>query len=115
MSATLQVHPIDDQTLSVTLAGRLDVLGVDAVETKFTAAIVPSGRSAVIDMAGVEFVASLGIRMFVSVGRSLARDGRAMALHSCSDAVAEVLEMAALDQLMVVAPDAASARAALKG
>lgn len=111
----LEIEPLDDTTLAVRFQGRLDVLGVDAVETRFTAGVVPSGKSAIVDLSGVDFIASLGIRMLVAVGRTLARDGRKMALHSGSEQVAEVLEMAALDQLMVVADDADSARAALKG
>lgn len=113
MTTTLDIHPLDDMTLSARLEGRLDVLGVDAVETRFTAAIVPSGKNALVDLSGVDFVASLGIRMFVAVGRAMARDGRRLALHSADGNVAEVLEMAALDKLMIVAPDAEAAKAAL--
>lgn len=113
MTTTLDIEILDDETLEARLTGRLDVVGVDAVETRFTAALVPSGKNALVDLSGVDFAASLGIRMFVAVGRSLARDGRKLALHSASDTVAEVLEMAALDQLMIVAPDVESARVAL--
>lgn len=113
MTATLSVEPLDGAILSAQLSGRLDVVGVDAVETQFTAAIVPSGKSVLVDLSEVAFVASLGIRMFVAVGRALARDGRRIALHSANGPVAEVLEMAALDKLMIVAPDRDAARAAL--
>lgn len=113
MTTTLDIQPLDDTTLSARLSGRLDVLGVDAVETRFTAAIVPSGKHALVDLSDVAFVASLGIRMFVAVGRAMARDGRKLALHSANENVAEVLEMAALDKLMIVAADADAAQAAL--
>lgn len=102
-----------DAQVNVALRGRLDVLGVDTVETKLTAAVVPSGKHAVIDMSGVTFVASLGIRMFVSLGRALARDGRKLVLHSCQEDVAEVFEMAALDQLITIAASPDDAQAAL--
>lgn len=113
MTTTLDIQPFDETTLTAKLTGRLDVLGVDAVETRFTAAIVPSGKDALVDLSEVEFVASLGIRMFVAVGRTMARDGRRLALHSANENVAEVLEMAALDKLMIIAPDATAAQAAL--
>ena len=112
-TSSMNITPLDDTTLAVALEGRLDVPGVDGVETWFTAALVPSGKNAIVDMSGVEFVASLGIRMFVSVARALARDGRKIALYGCNAQVAEIMEMADLDKLMSVTADADAARAAL--
>ena len=86
----------------VKLDGRLDVVGVDEVETPFSAALEQGARDAAVDMSGVVFVASLGIRMFVAAARSMQAAGHRMVLHSCQGPVAEVFEMAALDRLITV-------------
>ena len=44
----------------VKLRGRLDTHGVDQIETKFTASIVPSGRNALIDLSELAFISSMG-------------------------------------------------------
>ena len=41
-----------------------------SIENCFVAATVPGGQSAIVDLSRVEFVASMGIRMFVSVART---------------------------------------------
>ena len=51
----------------VVLVGRLDTAGVDLVETKFGAAIVPNGKNTIVDLTQVTFLASMGIRMVISV------------------------------------------------
>ena len=93
---------LDSGVRRIALTGRLDVGGVDAVETRFTASTVQAGRPVEVDMSGVEFIASLGIRMFVSVGRALSRNGRKLVLLDCQPQVAEVLEMSALDDILTM-------------
>ncbi len=59
----------------VVLVGRLDTAGVDVVETRFGAAIVPNGKDTIVDLSGVTFLASMGIRMLISTTRALSRKG----------------------------------------
>lgn len=97
----------------VAFDGRLDVAGVDAVEARFAEAAAGAPGGIVVDMREVSFVASLGLRMFVAVARKLIGDGRAMVLYGCQPAVAEVFEMAALDDLFRVVPTEESALATI--
>lgn len=103
----------EDGVLGVALSGRLDVNGVDMVESRFTSAATEAPGGVLVDMSETEFVASLGLRMFVAVARTLHGSQRRMVLYACQPQVAEVLEMAALDALFPVVPSEASARAAL--
>lgn len=97
----------------IALDGRLDVSGVDAVEPSFTEAARGGTGAVAVDMSQVSFVASLGLRMFVAVGRALRADGRPFVLHSCQPPVAEVFEIAALDDLIQIAPNEGAAHARL--
>jgi len=64
-----------DGVRKVVLAGRLDTAGVDRVETRFGAAIVPAGKNTVVDLTQVTFLASMGIRMLIATTRALSRKG----------------------------------------
>jgi anti-sigma B factor antagonist len=98
----MQVSELGDATL-VALKGRLDTAGVSAIEVRFVAAIVPKGRNAVVDLDGVEFLASLGIRMLISTARALAGKGAKMALAGGSEAVVEVIESTSLMEIIPLA------------
>lgn len=85
------------------LTGRLDTAGATKIETQFTAHAVPPGRPAVVDLSGVSFIASLGVRLLFSAARALARANAKMAVFGAQGAVADVLKTVALDQLIPMA------------
>ena len=109
----MAVTPLDEDTIRVAFSGRLDVTGVDQTETSFSAHAVPAGKNVVVDMSDVSFIASLGIRMFIGVARPLLRKGAKMVLFGCQPAVRDVLETAALDELIAIVDDEPAATAAL--
>lgn len=97
----MRASEFGDATL-VALSGRLDTAGVSAVETRFTASIVPKGKPTVVDMSEVEFMASLGIRLLLSTARALAGKGAKIALYGASPQVLEVIEMTSLQEIIPV-------------
>lgn len=104
----------DEGVVKVGLVGRLDTPGVDAIETRFTAAVCPRGARTVVDLSGVEFIGSLGLRMFITIARTLSRKNGKLILYAPQPFVAQVLETASLGDIIPVRPDAASAVAAAK-
>jgi anti-anti-sigma factor len=98
----LDVVALDGNVTCVRLAGRLDSPGVDRLETRFTAAIAGGGRNGIVDLSQVSFVASMGIRMFITAARALNAKGAKMVLFGASELVQEVLDNVALDQIIPV-------------
>ncbi len=98
----LDIEELDGGISCVRLAGRLDAPGADAIGTRFTAAVVARGQDAVIDMRGVSFIASMGLRLLISNARSLDLKGRRMVLFGATEMVQGVLDDAALDQIMPI-------------
>jgi anti-anti-sigma factor len=94
------------------LSGRLDAAGVDRIETRFTAAVVPSGRHALVDLSEVSFCASMGIRMLLATARALRGRNARMVLFGAQPLVKESLQHAGIDSLIPLA-DSESAAAAL--
>ncbi len=58
------------------LAGRLDAAGTEKIEIVFAAQVRAAPGHVLVDMTGVGFVGSLGIRMLISAARVADRAGR---------------------------------------
>jgi anti-sigma B factor antagonist len=111
----MQVQDAGEGLVNVALVGRLDTPGVDAIETRLTAHLVPRGARAIVDLSQVAFLGSGGIRMFISIARALTRRGGKLALYAPQPLVAEVLETTSLNDIVPVRTDSASAAAAARG
>ncbi len=101
----MDVTDLGNNTVKIALHGRLDTPGVDQIELRFSATIVPKGKNAIVDLSDVSFVASMGLRMFISVARSFAdKDGKLVLLNPQS-LVNEVFTNAAISQIIPVVFD----------
>lgn len=97
--------------LRLVLTGRLDAAGTEKVEVVFTARIRAAPGHVLVDMTGVSFVGSLGIRLLIAAARLAERAGRSVALFGAQPPVAEVFRTVALDDLLPILPDEAAALA----
>lgn len=109
----LQITGEDGPIIRLALSGALDLAGVREVELPFLAHTATRGRPALVDLSGVTFMASLGMRMLLDASRSLQRKGAALALLNPSALVEDALRAAGITDLVPVFHDAARARAAL--
>jgi anti-sigma B factor antagonist len=109
----MEISELGEGRIKVILKGRLDTPGVDRVETRFVAALVPSGRHALVDLSQVDFIGSLGVRMLISVARSLGRKDARFVLVSPQAQVREVFEHVSLGDLIPIFADEAEAQSAL--
>jgi anti-anti-sigma factor len=110
----MKISELDGNNLKVTLKGRLDTPGVDRIETVFVAALVPKGRSAIVDLSHVDFVASLGMRMFLTTARGLRLQQARLVLFAPQEPVREVFDGVSLGDLITIVADESAALAALK-
>lgn len=115
VTSQMQVEILEktDAYTHVSLVGRLDTAGVDEVETRFNAAIVPSRNDAIVEVSGVEFLASMGIRMLLTVAKILNRSNARMILVAPSAVVEETLRFTGIADLIPVAADLEAAKGLL--
>lgn len=113
IAVELRVNELDGPTTCVRLDGRLDAAGADQIGVQFTAAVATGGRPALVDLSGVSFIASLGIRLLIATARSMAARQQAMVLFGASPLVRGVLDDVALDQIIPVVDTEAQALAQL--
>jgi anti-anti-sigma factor len=110
----MKVKEAAEGVVDVALVGRLDTPGVSGIELRFTATLVPRAARAVVDMSQVEFIGSMGIRMLISVARALSKKQGKLVLYQPQPLVKEVFNTVALEDIISVQPDAASALAAAR-
>lgn len=103
----------DSGVRRVRLVGRLDSAGVDHVELKFNAATAARESHVIVDLAGVSFLASMGVRMLVAAAKSLSSKGYKMVLLNPQAPVDEFLTDAALYEILPVARGEEEAQAVL--
>ena len=110
----MDTEDLGPRLIKITLAGRLDTPGVDSIETRFLATLVPNGNSAVIDMSQVDFISSMGIRMLVSAARSLKVRQASLSLFGVQEQVSQILELVSIGQMIHVCASEAEAQSAVR-
>jgi anti-sigma B factor antagonist len=88
-------------TAKVVLAGKLDIVGAEVVALPL-ATLSGGKQSLTIDISGVTFIASIGIRHLISASCALARRGGSLTLLDPSEVVAEMLTTSGATELMTV-------------
>ena len=95
----------------VRMKGRLDLPGVEAVETKFLALTGP-GRPVVVDLSGVAFVGSLGIAMLFQAARALTMRKTRLVILSPSEQIEKVFRTSGLFEVTKLSRTESEAAAA---
>jgi anti-anti-sigma factor len=91
----------------------MDIVGSDAIATRFAALTATAARHILVDLVDVDFLASIGIRSLISNAKAVQqRGGRMVLLVSADSAVAKTLETTGVDALIPMFTDPAAALAA---
>ena len=105
----------EDRAVRFVLEGRLDSAGTEEIEARLTDCARRGSNNVILDLAKVPFVGSLGIRMLVSLGRTLQRQGRTVVLIGVQPLVQDVFETVALGEMIPIATNPAEAAQLLAG
>jgi len=100
-------------TARVIMAGKCDIAGAEVIALPL-ATLAGSKKAVLVDMSGVTFLASIGIRHFVSASKALARRGGRLVLLNPSDMVTDVLTTSGVNTMMDIVRSEGEAEAALK-
>jgi anti-anti-sigma factor len=111
----LETDELDGGILKVNLSGRMDIMGVDAIAVPFAALAATDNRRVILDLAGVDFLASIGIRAILQNARAHKMRGGGMVILAPPPLVDEVLRAAGVSNVVPIVSDLEAARAALAG
>ncbi len=110
----LQVQQLADGIDRVQLAGRLDSVGVEAIDARLSSLTATRAARILIDLSQVPFLASIGIRILLTNARVLRQNGGRMALLNPQSLVEEVLKVTGIEAIIPIFHDLDAASAALK-
>jgi anti-anti-sigma factor len=100
----------NDRLIHVAVRGRLDVARTATLEIELNR-LSARRLSVIMDLGGVDFIASLVIGQIVAFSRGLSRWDRRLVLVGPTPVVDKVLRTTGIDRVIAIAEDAAAARA----
>lgn len=111
----LQSETLENGILLISLSGRFDIAGSREIETPFAMLTTTKKQSIVVDLAGVNFLASIGIRALLANARGQSGRGGKLVLCNVQAPVRGVLDTAGITGLIPVFDDRPAAELALAG
>lgn len=111
----LTVQNLDSGHRCVALSGRLDLKGTQEADAQFTEETGAKKESVLVDLSNVTYIASIGIRMFLSNIKQLRAANAKMVVLKPQKMVEEVLKLAGVDAIIPIEHDLAAAVEILKG
>ena len=83
-------------------AGRIDTTTVGALEQRLSALLAAPRPRVVIDLSGVDYISSAGLRVLLVAARRVQQSGGQLALCAMGDAVRQVFQLAGFVPLFTI-------------
>jgi anti-sigma B factor antagonist len=109
-SVSLDHEDLTDDLRRIRLGGRLDMVGVGEIELRFTTLAASKPVAVLVDLSGVSFLASVGLRCIIHSAKALDMKGGRMALLvGDNELVQSTLETVGIADIIPVFSDEAAA------
>ena len=99
----------DDGITHVVLSGRLDTTAAEELGQNISDATAGRDQPAIVDVSGIEFLASMGIGLLLANSKRLTKAGHKLVILNPQGMVDVVLKASRLDKVMAIAYDLDSA------
>jgi len=93
---------LENGLLKISLSGSLDAPGAMGVEEQFQNRLNQQGGNVIVDLSGLEYISSYGLRMLLMAAKGLHDRGGGLYLAAPSPHVMEVIKMAGYDTMFPV-------------
>jgi anti-sigma B factor antagonist len=97
-----QYRELENNIRLIKLKGKLDIDGVNKIETQLTDYCSGENTRVMIDLTDVEFLASIGIRLLTLTAKSVASRGGKMVLLNPTPDVQHVLDVTGIPDIIPV-------------
>lgn len=113
----MEIH-LNDSSMTgteiISLNGRLDALSSESLEEKVNSLTQNDNTNSLIfDLAGLEYISSAGLRVFLKTAKSCKNTSKKMFLCGLSENVSEVFKISGFDLILEIKPDLNSVKEAL--
>jgi anti-sigma B factor antagonist len=109
----LKYSELDHNIRLIKLSGKLDILGTGEIETKFAGYCTGEKPRVLVDLSGVDFLASIGIRLLNLNAKAIASRGGKMVLLNPIPDVKTMLEITGIPAIIPIYDTLESAEAVL--
>lgn len=109
----LQSDELENGIRLIELDGALDLNGTYSIEVQFVRACEGDNIRLIVDLSNVSYISSVGITMLVNATKSVTGRGGKLVLLNPQKAVAYVLELTGISEIIRIFSDLESARAEL--
>lgn len=109
----LEYSELENNIRLIKLIGKLDIAGAAAIQTSFAAYCSGEHPRVLVDLAELEFLASIGIQLLVSNAKSIVSRGGRMVLLCPNPEVREILEVTGIPAIIPMYDGAESAETVL--
>jgi len=106
----LEVVELENGITKVILSGRLDIEGALKIDNNFNA-LAEKKKKVLVDLSGVTFIASLGIRTLITGAKATANNGGKMVLLNPQPNVEGVLRTSRVDTVIPITNDSTTIEA----
>lgn len=96
----VEINSLNEGIKHIRLLGRLDMKNVLLIDSRFTAAVLTGETRVLVDLAGVDFLASLGIRLLVANAKALSERGGLMVLAQAHALTLKTLQVSGVDSFI---------------
>lgn len=103
-----------DGILLVAPRGRVDSNTSGRLEDEFSRRVGAGERNLLVDMAGIDYISSAGLRVFLLLAKKLQQAGGRLVLSTLHPAVKQVFDLAGLTPLFTVEPSTEAGLARLR-
>ena len=98
----LHYRELENNIRLIKLIGKLDITGVDTIETRFSGYCGGEQPRVVVELSEVEFLASIGIRLLILNAKSVSSRGGRMVLLCPRPEVRSVLEITGIPAIIPI-------------
>jgi anti-anti-sigma factor len=106
MEITETQHP---SAIVLALTGRLDGLSSPALEQRVDAVLASGAKALVLDLSGLDYVSSAGLRVFLTAAKKFKTAGGRASFAALPAPVREVFELSGFLDVLDIRTDVASA------
>ena len=104
-----------DDVLSVRVSGRFDAAAGEAFEESLAESIAETDRAVILDLAGLDFIGSTGLRAVLTTAKTLHGRNAELVLCALSEPIRRVFRVTGFDRILPIHGTRAEALAALDG
>jgi len=91
--------------------GRIDGTNAGATEVELKAVLDSAGPNLIMDLSGVDYLSSAGLRVVLVAAKSTRASGGKLVLAGPRPAISEILAMSGFNRIIETAPDVEAATA----